>query len=337
MKKHVIIPIFLPHKGCPNDCVFCNQKKITAKLKPFEKEDVIARIEEYLPTIIGRNLETVEIAFFGGSFTGIPMEQQSEYLEIAKSYKDKGLINRIRLSTRPDYINLEILENLKKYGVDTIELGVQSFDKEVLEKSNRGHNSEIVYKSAELIKSFGFELGIQLMIGLPGDNYEKAINSTLEAIKIKPAIARIYPTIVISDTELEKMYLEGKYEPLTLEYAIKATKDMYLLLKNAGINVIRIGLKSSDFIKEGKDAKGGSYHPAFRQLVESEIIKDIIEEKLNDSFKTAYCYSIKKNFSNMIGNKKSNKEYFTNKYKGKEFIFKVDENLEDEEYIVKLI
>lgn len=335
MKKHAIIPIFLPHKGCPNDCVFCNQKVITAKLDLPKEKAVINMIEQYLATITARNIETVEIAFFGGSFTGIPIETQRDYLQIAKGYKEKGQIHKIRLSTRPDYINDEILILLKEYLVDIIELGVQSFDDEVLRLSNRGHSSGIVYKSSELIKNYGFELGIQLMVGLPGDTYEKDIESVRKTIEIKPSIARIYPTLIIKDTELEQMYFRGDYKPLGLKEAVSTAKDMYLMLKNAGINVIRIGLKSTDHISEGKQVIGNNYHPAFRQLVESEIIKDQLESRLTEKFQKAVFYSNNQCFSNMLGNKKSNKQYFETKYQGRSFEFKIDDQLENEEYRVQ--
>lgn len=337
MKTHAIIPIFLPHIGCPNDCVFCNQKTITAKAKPLEEKEMIQTIETYLSTLLKRNMKTIEIAFFGGSFTGMSIEEQTKYLKIAKAYKDKGIIDEIRLSTRPDYINEAILTHLKQYQVNTIELGVQSFDEEVLRQSDRGHSSEKVEISAGLIKSHGFKLGIQLMIGLPGDSYEKAKLSAQKAVKLKPTVARLYPTIVLKDTELENMYHQGKYKPFTKEEVLKTTKEMYLILKKAGIKVIRIGLKSSDFISEGSSVVAGDYHPAFRQVVESEIVKDYLESQLNKSFTKAGFYSNSTNFSTMIGNKKSNKEYFENKYSHKIFEFKTNEELKDEEYQVKLL
>ena len=280
MKKHAIIPIFIPHEGCPHDCVFCNQNKITANIQSVEKKDVQNIIERNLKTIKENNLETVEIAFFGGSFTGIPIEKQSEYLSIAKDYKDRGLIDKIHLSTRPDYIDEEILSNLKFYGVDVIELGVQSFDAEVLKASNRGHSLSCVHRSSKLVKDWGFELGLQLMIGLPLDTHEKSIQSALEVVKIAPSIARLYPTIIIKDTELEEMYLRGDYKALSLDNAINTTKEMYKILTGAGINVIRIGLKSSDIINESGDIYGETFHPAFSQLVTGEIAKDFFENEL---------------------------------------------------------
>ncbi|MBR4861827.1 MAG: radical SAM protein, partial [Firmicutes bacterium] len=163
MKKHAIIPIFIPHRGCPNACVFCNQRKITARQDDVTPEKARQTIETWLTTLGG--VETVEIAFFGGSFTGIPMEEQSAFLALAKEYKDAGRIHQIHLSTRPDYITEEILDNLKKYSVDVIELGVQSLDDQVLAVSGRGHDAACVYRAAEMMKDYGFTLGIQLMVG----------------------------------------------------------------------------------------------------------------------------------------------------------------------------
>ena len=172
-------------------------------------EDARRTIEEHLSTLEKMNLETVEIAFFGGSFTGIPMEDQCSFLSVAKEYKDAGKVSGIHLSTRPDYINEEILDNLRAYSVDVIELGVQSFDPEVLRLSGRGHDASVVYESSALIKEYGFTLGIQLMIGLPGDTMEKCIFSADQTVKIGPQIARLYPTVVIRDTALYDMYLNG--------------------------------------------------------------------------------------------------------------------------------
>jgi Histone acetyltransferase len=342
MKTHAIIPIFIPHLGCPNDCVFCNQKKITARTGPLSKEAMTDLVEKYLETIQGRGIETVEMAFYGGSFTGIPIKQQQEYLSVAKAYKDRGIIDKIHLSTRPDYINAEILDNLKLYGADIIELGVQSFDEEVLRLSNRGHDRKVVYQASRLIQEYGFELGLQLMIGLPGDTYEKAILSAQEAVKIGPSIARLYPTVIIRDTELYEMHRRGDYIPSSLDETVRTAKDMYLILTEAGINVIRIGLKSTDLISENGEI-AGNYHPAFRQLVESEIAKERLEAQLLSQLAAVeqqptspvkigfFCNG--PSFSNMMGNRKSNRLYFENKYPEVRFSFRVDSSLSDHEYL----
>lgn len=372
MKTHAIIPIFIPHAGCPHDCVFCNQKAITARTAPPTLEATVATIERNLSTIRSDNhIKTVEIAFFGGSFTGIPLDEQSAYLEIAKSYKDRGLIDMIHMSTRPDYINEEILDNLKKYDADIIELGVQSFDPEVLRLSARGHSPEVVYRSAELIKKYGFTLGIQLMIGLPGDSYDKCMDSVAQTIKIGPEIARLYPTVVIEDTALYEMAKRGTYAPLTEHEAVMTTKDMYRALTGAGINVIRVGLKSTDIINSDSGAIGaGSYHPAFRQLVEGEIAKEDMEKAMSEllgyqpqdaasacstdrssgsydpsrasgsgsaNFHTIVFSSAPESFSNMIGNKKANRIYFEQKYPDLRFRFAVDKTLPRGRYTAALL
>ena len=347
LKKHAIIPVFISHRGCPNDCVFCNQKKITARSGDVTPDDARRTIEEHLSTLSKMNLETIEIAFFGGSFTGIPLEDQKAFLAVAKEYKDAGKVHAIHLSTRPDYISREILDNLKSYNVDVIELGVQSLDPEVLRLSGRGHNAEIVYESAALIKEYGFTLGIQLMIGLPGDSLEKCIFSAEETVKIGPQIARLYPTVVISETELYEQYLRGEYTPLTEEEAIVRTKAMYEILDNAGINIIRVGLKSSDIMESQL-----AFHPAFRQLVESRIARERIESQINDLYpgitdpqcdRWKFCplalvISNEKCYNNMFGHKGANRRYFTENYPGLNLIWAIDTDegmtLADNEYKV---
>ena len=313
MKKHAIIPIFISHRGCPNDCVFCNQKKITARHGDVTPEDARRTIEEHLSTLENMNLETVEIAFFGGSFTGIPLEDQRAFLAIAKEYKNEGKVSAIHLSTRPDYISEEILDNLKAYGVDVIELGVQSLDPEGLRLSGRGHDVSVVYRSAALIKEYGFTLGIQLMIGLPGDTLEKCIFSAKETVKIGPQIARLYPTVVIKETALYDMYLERSYTPLSEDEAVNRTKAMYEILDNAGINIIRVGLKSSDIMADQL-----AFHPAFRQLVEGRIARERLEAQVDELYPVpeglALFISSEKCYNNMFGHKGVNRRYFAEKY-----------------------
>ncbi|MDO4392858.1 MAG: radical SAM protein [Bacillota bacterium] len=342
MKKHAIIPIFIPHKGCPNDCVFCNQKVITARTANVTENDVRRTIEQYLSTLDLRNLETIELAFYGGSFTGIPIEEQSAFLAIAKEYKDLSIIQKIHMSTRPDYIDEAILENLLRYDADVIELGVQSFHPQVLKASNRGHTQEDIYRACNLIKDFGFELGIQLMIGLPEDTPERCVYSAMETVKIAPSIARLYPTIVINDTELERMYRCGEYTPLTTDEAVSITKEMYRIIDNAGINIIRVGLKSTDLVNENGMIQGHTYHPAFRQLVQGEIAKEDLENSLSQLAKAGRLPADGKiifacsplSFSNMVGNKAVNKKYFANKYPSLKIRFTTDSSIAEGRYNV---
>ena len=325
MKKHAIIPVFIPHKGCPHACVFCNQNAITARTADVKPEDVRRIADEYLSTLSDRGLEEIELSFFGGSFTGIPIEEQSAFLEVAKEYKDEGKIDKIHLSTRPDYIDKDILDNLKNYTVDVIELGVQSLNDNVLKLSERGHTAEDVYRACDLIKSYNcFILGIQLMIGLPGDSYEACMDSVRRTIEIGPTIARLYPTVIITQTKLCDMYRNGSYVPFTQEETLRTVTDMYKALTASGINVIRVGLKASSLINDSEDSRvvGDTYHPAIRQLVEGRIAREEVDEMLS-----SYCRSVSKDklaavniiagperFSSVVGHKAENRMYFRYKY-----------------------
>ncbi|MBR5730420.1 MAG: radical SAM protein [Firmicutes bacterium] len=343
MKKHAIIPIFIPHKGCPHACVFCNQNAITARTADVTADDVRRTADEWLSTLSGRGLDTIELSFFGGSFTGIPIEQQSAYLAVAKEYKDKGLIDKIHLSTRPDYIDRKILDNLKKYTVDVIELGVQSFDPEVLRLSERGHSAEDVFRACELIRSYGcFTLGIQLMIGLPGDTYEKCMYSVRQTVDIGPEIARLYPTVIITGTKLCSMYESGEYVPFTQEEMLRTVTDMYKGLTSAGINVIRVGLKASALINDSEDSRvaGDSYHPAFRQLVEGRIAREELEGLLEDYLKDhpaadrILISAGPERFSSVIGHKAENRKYLAEKYPRMVFVYKEDPGMDDDDICV---
>lgn len=346
MKKHAIIPIFIPHLGCPNDCVFCNQRKITARTVAPSCDDVRATIEEWLSTLEpqhvrnGGSIEEIEISFYGGSFTGLPIKDQSMYLAVGKEYIDCGRVDSLHLSTRPDYIDEEILDNLKKYGVRTIEIGVQSFDDEVLRASNRGHDVAAVYRAAELIHAGGFKLGIQLMIGLPGDSMESCIYSAREAARLHPELARLYPTIVLDDTRLLDMYNNGLYKALSREEAIARTLAMYKILDAAGIYIMRVGLKSTDIIEDGGAINGGTYHPAFRQLVEGRLMREKVESALQPYLDTTSdLITICSNqswFSNLVGNCAENKRYFQRKYPQLKIKFSVDDSLDDREVCIRV-
>lgn len=282
-KSHYIIPIFVPHEGCPHDCVFCNQNSITGSTTKVTGDFVKNTVEEYLRTIPSEN-RILEISFFGGTFTAINIEKQKELLQVAKHYKDLGIVNNIRLSTRPDYIDEAILANLKKFSVDIIELGVQSLDDEVLKKSARGHTVEDVMNASQLIKDFGFILGHQIMLGLPGDNFKKDIKTTEEIIKLAPNLCRIYPALVIKDTLMEHMYNRGIYKPYTLDEAIYISKILYGMLSANNINIIRVGLQTTEEIDEDGEIIAGPFHPAFRELVEGSIFNDMLIEYLPKNF-----------------------------------------------------
>jgi len=280
-KKMKIIPIFVPHVGCPNDCVFCNQKTITGMGTVVANSRYVTEIVEKYRKTIDEDTYT-ELAFFGGSFTAIDLELQEELLSVGKYYKDMGVIKSIRCSTRPDAINENILKLQKKYGMDIIELGIQSLDDVVLKLSNRGHTKNDSINASKLIKEHDFILGHQIMPGLPGSTREKDIKTCLESISMKPDIVRIYPTLTIKDTELVNMYEQGNYKPLTLEEAIDISAYIYSQYAVNNINVIRIGLQNTDFINEEEDVVAGPFHPAFRQLVEEKIYLTSIMLKLKN-------------------------------------------------------
>ena len=314
-KKEYIIPIFIPFLGCPHDCAFCNQIKITNYKDQMDPSKVIGEIEKNL-SYFKDNDNIREIAFFGGSFTGLDVDVMVGYLNIAKTYKEKGIIDRIRLSTRPDYINNSILDILKTYKVDIIELGIQSLDQDVLNANDRGHSVKASYEASRLIKSYGFSLGHQIMPGLFLDTYEKMIRTAIESINIGPDMVRIYPTLVIKDTKLARLYQQSIYTPLDLDSAIRVTSEIAMLYRYANINIIRIGLQPTENINEGKDVIAGPFHPAFRQLVEANIYRMYLEEIIQrENIKDELTILTQdKNISLIAGNKKSNKEYFYGKY-----------------------
>ncbi|HBJ1647440.1 elongator complex protein 3 [Clostridium botulinum] len=317
-KNYYIIPIFVPQEGCPHKCVFCNQDRITG-LKDIVTTDIVRKtIDEYLKTITNKEA-IIEVSFFGGTFTAVKEEKQRAFLEIAKGYKDKGLIDKIRLSTRPDAIDNYILTYLKEYKVDIIELGVQSLDDEILKRSGRGHYVSDVEKASALIKQYGFVLGHQIMPGLPGDTFEKDILTTKLSIKMKPDICRIYPALVIKDTPMEKMYKMGTYIPYSLDEAVEISKAMYKLYLENNIQVIRIGLQPTDSINEGADIVSGPFHPAFRELVESSLIVNLINSNVKDQDIVELRIN-PKDISKLYANKK---KYF-NSIKNKSIIVKQD-------------
>lgn len=303
-KSHYIIPIFVPHEGCPHNCVFCNQSSITGSNLKVNASFVKDTVERYLKTI-PREKSTIEVSFFGGTFTAINIEKQNELLEIAKIYKDNGSIDCIRLSTRPDYINNEILENLKKHEVDIIELGIQSLDKEVLLASGRGHSEADVISASHLIKKYNFELGHQIMVGLPGDDFQKDIETAKKIISLSPSICRIYPALVIKNTAMEKMYFNGEYNPYTLDEAISICKIIYGMFMVNNIKVIRIGLQPTDEISEDGDLIAGPFHPAFRELVEGSLYSDMILSNVNLDYEGEVEILInEKDISKLYANKK---------------------------------
>lgn len=332
MKKHYIIPIFVPHLGCPNDCIFCNQKSISGQQKMITKEDIKRTIDFFLKNIKDKDAKK-EVAFYGGSFTGIEIEKQEEFLQTAYEYIKKGEISSIRISTRPDYIDKKILKRLKKYKVETIELGVQSTNDYILKRANRGHTFEDVKRASKMIRWHGFKLGHQMMVGLPESTRLDEVNTAKELIKLKPKMIRIYPVLVIKNTRLEKEFLDEKYTPLTVVQAVEICKELVSMFNQKGIEVIRVGLQNIDEITdpniEGSEVVAGPYHPAFRQLVESGLWYNTIVAKikqLNVKVKKVQVTVNPQDVNNVVGHKRENIEKLKDMYT-LDLIVKQDEKI----------
>ncbi|MDD4802049.1 MAG: radical SAM protein [Syntrophomonas sp.] len=308
--KHYNIPIFIPHLGCPYECIYCDQKKITAQQNAPDIGQVIHTIEDYLQTIPSG--AEVDVAFFGGNFTAVDKKVQRDYLYAVQPYLQQGKVNCIRISTRPDCIDEPVLDMLAYYGVRMIELGVQSLDERVLLASSRNYKPEDVLKSSRLIKEKGFELGIQLMIGLPRDSYDSDIETARKTIAMRPQEVRIYPTLVIADTALDSMWKRGDYNPLSLEEAICTCAEMFLMMQKENIRVIRMGLYAGEELRRDGVVQAGPFHPSFGELVEQEIFKQqalFALRRFNQLF--GYHPEINlhvnsRDISKMVGNKQKN-------------------------------
>ena len=267
MKRFCVIPVFIPEKACPFRCVYCNQFHITEHTCSVDPEDVKQQIDNYLKTISSET--TVRVGFFGGSFTGMLIAEQNRYLDVVQPYIEQGSISEIQLSTRPDYINEEILKNLQTHHVTTIELGAQSLDDEVLRLAGRGHTAAEVEQASALIRSYHFKLGLQMMLGLPGDTRDKALKTARRIVELGAQCTRIYPTLVIKDTELETMYREGNYQPLTMDEAVAQAADVMDIFEQAGVQILRVGLHPSEGLISKEALVAGPFHVSFKELVET--------------------------------------------------------------------
>ena len=331
-----IIPVFVSHQGCPHTCVFCNQRKITSQKQKLNKEEITKYIDKYI--VFFSDKSDLQIAFFGGSFTAIDRDLMVDYLDIAYSYIKKGLVKDIRLSTRPDAINREILDILKKYDVKVIELGVQSMDEEVLKYNERGHGVEEVYESSKLIKEYGFTLGLQMMTNLYKDTFEKDILTAKKIGEINPDFVRIYPTLTIKNTKLSYLYEKGLYHPNTLEESLKETLEIYKIFINKDIPVIRIGLQPTDELSSEGNVIAGPYHSSYRSFLESILYREKIDKMLENKkdFSQLIIFANKKDISDIVGNKGINKKYFIEKYKLNKISF-IEDDLEEKEIRLEIL
>ncbi len=303
--KHVNVALFVVHKGCPNMCSFCNQRSISGSQKELTPEDVHSAVKTATASLSKEQTESGEIAFFGGSFTMIERSYMLSLLKAAYEYVQKGIFKGIRISTRPDGINLEICEILKKYGVTAVELGAQSLDDRVLSLNGRGHTAKQVEDACRMLKEYGFELGLQMMTGLYGSEDADSIMTAGKIIGLEPATVRIYPTVVLKGTKLYELLQSGEFVPKGIDETVELCAKLIPMFENAGVKIIRVGLHSGGDVESG--FAGGAYHPALRELCESRIYFNRALTQLEAKEKGRYILNVSsKEISKMTGQKKEN-------------------------------
>jgi histone acetyltransferase (RNA polymerase elongator complex component) len=331
-KRHFTIPVFIPMAACPFHCIYCDQKTISGHAKLPDPNEVESIIEQYLSTIPWQESE-VEAGFFGGTFTALPVHVQEQFLLAVQPFIESEKVKTIRLSTRPDFITRSILDLLKKYYVSTIELGAQSMDDETLMRSGRGHTAADTRKAAQLIVDNGFRLGLQMMIGLPGDTPEKSLFTARQFVKAGANDVRIYPTIVVKDTPLEKMFLAGKYLPLTLENAVDLTAGLIPVFEENGVNVIRVGLHPSEDLLNRESLVAGPFHVSFRELVNTRLWKEqLLSLNVAGCKNNIVIFVPEKELNWAIGYKASNRRMLGKRFKKVDF--KTDKSLTDRNFYV---
>lgn len=336
MKKHVNIPIFLPQYGCANDCIFCNQKTITGKKGNPTLLEVRDTIDLRLKTIKKEETE-VQIAFFGGNFLGLPQSQQKDYLSVAQEYIDFGFVNSIRFSTRPDSISENSLNYIKAFSVKNIELGMQSMDDEVLLKAGRGHTAIETVEASKLILEKGYVLGLQMMLGLPGDNFEKLMQTAKYIVDLGASETRIYPVLILKDTHLEELYRRGLFQSLSIEESVEMVAKLVHFFKENNIKILKVGLHPSEAYTSENELVAGPYHPSFYELVLTQIWKDRLGKKLK-TFNKEENILIRANkfeINSIVGHKSSNKIWLKENYPNA--IIKLDESLIKGEFVIEKI
>lgn len=311
--RESIIPVFVPHLGCPNDCVFCNQRRISGSVTPATPQDVVEAIER-AKTLTGPETRR-QLAFYGGSFTAIPVSEQEALLDAAGPYLESGDIVSLRLSTRPDAIDAATLKRLKAYGVETIELGAQSMSERVLALSGRGHTAQDVADASAQVKAAGFKLILQMMTGLPGADDESDVESARRIAALKPDGVRVYPTVIVRDTALFDIWKAGRYKEHTVEDAVRVCAKILPIFEEAHIPVIRLGLNPTEDLSGG-DAVGGAYHPALGELVKSRIMREKAEALLEGALpgSEAVLRVNPRLMSQLVGQHGANRAYLTERF-----------------------
>jgi len=306
--KPFVVPVFLPHAGCPHRCVFCNQTAVTGTHDGFPApEQMRTEIERFL-SYNGRNRETTEIAFFGGNFLGLSRQRIQMCLDVASAYINAEKGDGLRFSTRPDTITCRTLQWIAPYPVTTVEIGVQSMADEVLTLSNRGHTAADTRRAISKIKKTSYQLGVQLMVGLPGDNPDISEASARAVVDLAPAFVRLYPVLVLKGSRLENWLREKRYQPLSLDDCVAQLKQLVQLFSAHHIKVIRMGLQATDGLSAGS-VLAGPYHPALGHMVLSEIMRHHAEieiRKLNPPISDLTLWVHPKSYSRMQGLNKGN-------------------------------
>ncbi len=327
--KPLVIPIFIPHHGCPHQCIFCNQNVIAGQKNQVPGTDQIPgalsinrTIQDYLKYQGKRS--HVELAFFGGNFLGLPPKMVTGLLNIVQPYIKDGAIQGIRFSTRPDTISTASLDLIKPFEISMVELGVQSMDDGVLAASGRGHTAADTTHALDLLKQRGYPVGVQLMVGLPKDNEATLLSGTKKIAGLAPDIARIYPLLVLAQSPLAKLYNQGKYSPLSLDKSIELVKKMVVVLERAHVRVIRVGLQASDIMADESQMLAGPWHPAFGHLVFSSLMYDALVDRIKSCQAMADPGRIRifvhpRSESRLRGDKNGNLEKLPRDFPGLEF------------------
>jgi histone acetyltransferase (RNA polymerase elongator complex component) len=267
----LVIPVFIPHQGCPHCCIFCNQHQISGqgggRVSARDVDDTVQRWLERSRPGTGKE---VQVAFYGGSFTGLELSRQEELLGAVAPFMQQGLVQTIRLSTRPDYVDPGIVDFLRRRGVGIVELGVQSLDDAVLEASNRGHTARQSIQAARLLKEGGFQVGVQLMLGLPGQTTRSLLKTARQVASLQPDFARIYPVLVLRGSRLAYLYEQGDFHPLTLGAAVVRAARVKKIFDENSIRVVRMGLQPGPELE--KNLLAGPYYPAFGEMVNSRLM-----------------------------------------------------------------
>ncbi|WDP89854.1 MAG: radical SAM protein [Desulfobacter sp.] len=335
MSAPLVIPYFIPHQGCPHQCVFCNQSIITGRRGRIDLDEIETLIQEYL-SFKGQR-RRVEFAFFGGNFLGLPRERQIDLLDRVKPWVDRGAIQSIRCSTRPDTVSRETLDLVQPYGLDLVELGVQSMDNRVLEQAERGHTREDTLAAVRVLRERKMKIGVQVMVGLPGDTRASVLETAGVLAGLKPDLARIYPLLVLAGSKLARWYASGAYLPLSLEQAVVQVKAMLEIFNGAGVPVIRMGLQAGEMMEDPGQMLAGPWHPAFGHLVHSALMLDracnAVDTLIREG-RGAGSIQLRvhpKSLSRLQGNKKGNFEKLAARYPGLVLGFSTDASLAPDE------